>query len=55
MAEDFRFWKGERYLVYAYSRAGNLQTSGCSRTRELARAEEDLRELGEGNLPERKP
>ena len=54
MAEDFRFRKGESYLVYAFSRDAHLETSGCSRTRKLAEAEEDLRELGEGKLPDKK-
>lgn len=54
MAEDFQFRKGESYLVYAFSRDGHLVTSGCSRTRKLAEAEEDLRELGEGKLPDKK-
>ena len=53
-AEDFRFHKGERYLVYAFSRNGHLQTHGCTRTRKVTEADADLRELGEGELPKRK-
>ena len=53
-AEDFRFHKGERYLVYAFRRDGHLQTHGCTRTRRVTEADADLRELGEGELPRRK-
>lgn len=54
LAEDFRFRKGVSYLVYAYGSADKLRTSACTRTRKLAEAEEDLRELGEGSAPEKK-
>ena len=54
MAEDFRFRKGESYLVYAYGNQAKLRTDGCTRTRILAEAEEDLRELGESRVPEKK-
>jgi len=47
MEEDFRFRKGENYLVYAYGPEERLRTDGCKRTRRLADAEEDLLELGE--------
>ena len=51
MAEDFRFRKGENYLVYAYAEGEKLRTNGCTRTKRLTDAEEDLLELGEGKLP----
>jgi hypothetical protein len=54
MAEDFRFQKGESYLVYAQGRAEKLWTSECTRTRKLAGAENDLRELGDGEAPKQK-
>jgi len=52
MSEDFRFHVGERYLVYAKLTARGLSTNNCRRTKALALAEEDLRDLGEGRLPE---
>ena len=54
LAEDFRFSKGESYLVYAYGPRDKLKTSACTRTRKLTEAEEDLRELGEGSAPKGK-
>lgn len=53
-AEDFRFRQGERYLVYAFEFEGKLQTNQCHRTSVLSKAEEDLRELGEGREPIKK-
>ena len=53
LADDFFFRKGESYLVYAYGPEENLQTDGCTRTRGLAEAGEDLSELGEGTVPEK--
>ena len=54
MDEDFTFRVGEKYLVYAFTSNGNLRTNGCRRTKKLEKAEEDLRDLGEGKLPVRK-
>lgn len=51
IAEDARFRVGERYLVYAYAAGDKLRTRVCTRTAELSRAEEDLRELGKGSEP----
>ncbi len=53
-AEDFTFRVGEKYLVYADSSEDGLKTNGCRRTAEIEKAEEDLGELGEGKLPEKK-
>jgi hypothetical protein len=39
MEEDFRFRKGENYLVYAYGKGEKLRTNGCTRTKKLADAE----------------
>ena len=36
-----------RYVVYAYKRGKNLITHGCTRTKKIEDAAEDLRELGE--------
>lgn len=52
-AEDFTFRVGEKYLVYAFGAKDSLRTDGCRRTTELEKAEEDLRELGEGKPPEK--
>ena len=38
----------EKYLVFAYTRDGELFTGNCSRTKKVEYAEEDLRQLGEG-------
>ena len=54
MAEDFQFRKGESYLVYAYGQEAKLWTTGCTRTRKLTSAGEDLGELGEGKAPKNK-
>lgn len=53
-SEDFTFQIGEKYLVYADTSGGNLRTDGCRRTKKLEKAEEDLRDLGEGKLPVRR-
>lgn len=37
-----------KYVVYAYRRGENLVTHGCTRTKKVEDAAEDLRELGEG-------
>lgn len=52
--ENFHFNKGESYLVYAYDFEDKLRTSQCRRTKTLAKAEEDMRELGEGSEPTKK-
>jgi hypothetical protein len=54
----FPFAQGEHYLVYAQAlepaRDGSaLQVLRCGRTRALAEAEEDVRELGLGAIPVR--
>ena len=41
----YQFTVGERYLVYAYNQ-DILTTSGCTRTKSLAQATADLKELG---------
>ena len=46
---SFDFTVGEEYLVYVFpSRRGGLYASSCSRTRPLANAADDLRDLGPG-------
>lgn len=46
----FEFVEGESYIVYAYANdeddSGKLEASLCSRTKLLASASEDLKELG---------
>ncbi|HYE73008.1 MAG TPA: hypothetical protein VEF04_06750 [Blastocatellia bacterium] len=42
--------KGARYIVYAFEDKGSLVTHGCTRTREIEEAAEDLKELGEGKI-----
>jgi hypothetical protein len=54
MEEDFMFADGKEYLVYASGQEERLVTSACTRTRELEKAGEDLKELGEGYESERK-
>ena len=54
MAEDARFQVGESYLVYAFGPADELRTRSCTRTVELGRAGEDVRQLGGGYEPEEK-
>ena len=54
MAEDFHFKDEERYLVYANGEPKRLSTSGCTRTKEFAEAENDLNELNEGRKLNRK-
>ena len=43
--------KGARYLVYAYKNKGKLVTTGCTRTKEIEEATEDMKELGESRIP----
>jgi hypothetical protein len=46
------FVKGKRYLVYAYrTPEGDLGDTMCSRTRQIATADEDLAALGAGTPP----
>jgi len=52
--EDFNFSVGEEYLVYAFGDVDNLTTTACERTTKLEKADEDLKALGEGRLPEKK-
>jgi hypothetical protein len=44
------FAVGKKYLVYAYGK-GIYSTSICTRTEELDKASDDLKELGEGKEP----
>lgn len=45
------FEKDKDYLVYAHLEDGEYTTYLCSRTAELAQAQSDLKELGEGTVP----
>jgi len=45
------FETGKEYIVYASLEEGKYITSLCSRTAELAYAQDDLKELGEGTVP----
>ena len=47
----YPFKENEVYIVYAYGEEGILSTHTCSRTRLLSSAQDDLQELGAGNLP----
>ena len=49
-AESPHYKVGEKYLVFAGIRNSKLFTGMCSRTKRLEYAEEDLKQLGEGNL-----
>lgn len=51
MSEDFNFADHGHYLVYARGPADRLTTSGCTRTRELSQANDDLQELGDSYAP----
>lgn len=44
----YTFEQGREYLVYANTLEGGLETSLCSRTAQLAQAQDDLAALGEG-------
>ena len=44
------FAVGKKYLVYAHGK-GIFSTSICDRTKELDKASDDLKELGEGKEP----
>lgn len=52
-SEDFHFNFGESYLVYAFYYKDAFRTNGCTRTKLLSKAEEDIKELGEGYLPKK--
>jgi hypothetical protein len=39
------------YFIYAYGKKGALSTHTCSRTRALASAKDDLKDLGDGAKP----
>jgi hypothetical protein len=54
MSEDFYFKDGQQYLIYADGTTERLQTSACTRSREIEKAGEDLKELGEGHEPKAK-
>ena len=51
MSEDFVFEDDQEYLVYAGGKPDRLSTSACTRSRRLARAEDDLKDLGESHKP----
>ena len=50
-AESPQYQVGVSYLVFAGVRDGRLFTGMCSRTRQEASAQRDLRQLGEGQKP----
>lgn len=50
-AEAAHFSLGGYYFVYAYYSNGVLSAGGCEITKPLHKANEDLKELGEGYLP----
>jgi hypothetical protein len=45
---------GQKYLVFAVIRDGELFTGNCSRTKKLEYAQEDLQQLGEDNNQKKK-
>ena len=47
----YAFEVGQSYLVYAHGELADLTVSLCSRTRPMADAEQDLKELGLGVVP----
>ncbi|WP_223701459.1 hypothetical protein [Sutcliffiella deserti] len=49
------FELGKEYIVYANLEDGIYTSSLCSRTAELANAQEDLQQLGKGNSPVQSP
>jgi len=51
-SESFIFKKEKRYLVYAFGDKAMLTTNGCTRTKSIKRAQEDLNLLGKGQKPE---
>jgi hypothetical protein len=46
----YGFKKGVKYIVYCYGKK-QLSTNICTRTRPLAKAQQDLKELGPGKEP----
>jgi hypothetical protein len=50
-AEDFYFQDDKQYLIYAFGKRDRLLTSGCTRSREFSKADDDLKELGYGHEP----
>lgn len=44
----FRFKKGQKYLIYAYSSNKRLETDSCSRTKLLTHATQDFKEIEAG-------
>jgi hypothetical protein len=50
-AEDFYFQDDRQYLIYAFGKRNHLSTNACTRSRELSKAEADLKELGYGHEP----
>lgn len=50
-AESPHYRVGVSYLVFAGLRDGKLFTGMCSRTKQAAHAQRDLRQLGEGKEP----
>ncbi len=49
--EQIHFQIGESYLVYGFVNDGLNFASGCTRTRHIKHAQEDLQKIGEGQLP----
>lgn len=47
----YSFKQGEEYIVYTRGEENELNTGLCSRTKLIANAQEDIKELGEGRLP----
>jgi hypothetical protein len=48
----YAFTQGAEYIVYAHGHEALPQVSLCSRTRLIAQAGEDLKDLGDGERPE---
>lgn len=46
----YKFEENKEYLVYAYEDEGKLKTGLCTRTNLLENAQQDLKELGFGNV-----
>ena len=51
--EQIHFQMGESYLVYGFANDGLIFASGCTRTRHIKHAQEDLQKLGEGQSPKK--
>ncbi|HUS12693.1 MAG TPA: hypothetical protein VMZ30_19645 [Pyrinomonadaceae bacterium] len=54
IAESPHYRVGQKYLVFAGMRDGQLFTGGCSRTKKVDYASEDLEQLEEGQKPKKK-